>query len=503
MSEKMVKQSGQYKVSPVGSFIGNLVIEISRRVIRNGERLSYLLDEVKNRFKISPEDMYTLVSELEQLGISILPNEWLYFTPVEQRKAVLQGLIKTAKVHGSRYEDVLAFEEQIKADIQEVKKWIKENGEHCQKFNPQTFYDKMDKLAKLENKLKDVEVAKKLTASTALYNKDYKAGNSPMLLMAFAEYNDGISAILKTADSDIASAPVNELEEKSTVESATEVEPEAQKISLSQAFENLKKDEALKPFFAQFQGTSMSEFDTKEVIESNINGLLETIDNMAPSKELSEGGINDDEELNSAYKAIQNFIEARKAEGIELNTRINDYIDNSIQPDENAPVIGEDGMGIGDQVGQFSPDNTPGGVPPTTDAGIPKQMAYNGHVKTANVQDHIVNAVMFIDKINGLLNDIQTGNVIPKTVHANTAIASIQGSLSNLKHYVQEELPYNTDAEKRAAVVVLSNINKKLSSLIDTYTDTPSETELMKYVVTSDLLTTLKRAKVLLATIGA
>jgi hypothetical protein len=246
----------------------------------------------------------------------------------------------------------------------------------------------------------------------------------------------------------------------------------------------------------------MSEFGTKEVIESNINGLLETIDSMAPSKELSEGGMNDDEELNSAYMAINNFIEARKAEGIELNTRINEYLDKSIQPDENAPVIGEDGMGIGDQVGQFSPDNTPGGVPPIEPTGVAKQMAYNGVVKIASTQDHIVNAVMFIDKINGLLNDIQTGNVIPKTVHANTAIASIQSSLSHLKHYVQEELPYNTDAEKKAAVVVLSNINKKLSSLIDTYTDTPSETELMKYVVTSDLLATLKRAKVLLATIG-
>ena len=123
MQENKITKQGLSKVTPTGNFVANLAIEFARRVIRNQEKVVNLLAEAQERFpKMKPEDIYTLLGELQQLGIDCTPNEWLYFTPVEYRTAALQnsGLVKNAKIYGSRHEDILAAITEKKSDLKEI-----------------------------------------------------------------------------------------------------------------------------------------------------------------------------------------------------------------------------------------------------------------------------------------------------------------------------------------------------------------------------------------------
>lgn len=495
MQNKTVKVGVGVDVQPVGNFLSNLVFEAARRMVRNAERIDMLIEEFIKRFKLSPTDVYTLMSELQKLGFDVTPNEWLYFTPVENRVAFLQTFVKNAKVYGSRYEDIMVAIEDMNNEIIITKQWLKQN-EDARQLNPQSYIPYYQKLQVLENNKKKLEETKKLALASTVYDTNYKSGLAPMTLLNIA-VGDDVYAICKTAENAIAQSPISDISTQSTLDETKEVDSDdqTQAISLSKAYENLKQDDALKPFFNAFTNLQGSDFNTPEVIAENLNALLDYID------KAKSGKTADEEEVNDAFKAIKTFVDARQAEGIELKTRVGEYIDESITHElpEDADAINKE------QTGEFAPEATPGGIPPVAqDQGaMPKTVTMNSilPLKMAGDKD-VAKAMLFIDKIARLLDSVQQSTSIPKTAHVDVAIKSIQGSLVNIKNYMQENLPYNSPEEKRAALIVLSNINKKLSSLIDIYTEAKSEDEFMKYIAASDFMSVLKTTNTLLTTLG-
>ena len=491
------------RVVPVGSFISNLVVEVARRVIRNGERVANIIEELQERFKeLTPENIYTLLGELQQMGIDCTPNDWLFFTPVENRTAILSTMVKHAKMYGSRHEDLVQAEEDVKSAIREVKKWLADN-EQLKKLSPQEYMHKSDLLRRLERCKKELEESKKLIKATLLYNPNYKSGQAALTILNFA-VSDKVYAILKSGEDDIIQSPINELQQSSAVEAAVaDDDIQTQTISLKKAFDNLKEDAALKPFYAKFRELQQSDFDSPNVVEKNIDALLDTINDMSSLKTVT------DQEKNDAFKAIKNFVEARKKEGIELQTKVDEFVDDSIQPSEGF-TLDEDGGSAGatpgkEQMGDFSPENTPGNIPPSTDAIPSKQFNSSLLLKTAAASQNeteIATALKFLERISRILGDVQKSASIPKTAHVDRAIDALQGNLADIKQYIQSSWSYNSEAEKKAAIIVLSNINKKLSSLVDLYTSLDGEQELTKYIVSSDFVRTMRTAKILLTTIG-
>lgn len=500
MSDKQIKTAAD--VIPRGDLISSLLMEAARRITRNGEKIQYLMEEFIPRFKLDPQQVYGLLSELQRMGFDPTPNEWLFFTPVENRTAMLSTIVKNAKMYGSRHEDMMEALKDVAISIREVKKWLADNA-NLQKLSPQSYMAKREELMRLERCKKDLEVSKKLTASTLVYDPNYKSGQAALTIMNFA-VGDKVYAILKAGNDDIVQSPVSDLQEETPVAGAMKDDDiKTQTISLKKSFDNLKEDAALKPFYDKFSEMQQSDFDSPQVVEKNIDALLNTIDDMAQLKTVT------DQEKNDAYKAVKNFVEAREQEGIKLNTKVNEYVDDSIQPSEGFTIDEAAGTG-GDVVdkeqgGDFSPENTPGNIPPATENVATKMMSSGLGVKTAAATEsemEIATALKFVEKISRMLGEVQKSASIPKTAHVDSAIGVLQSSLSDIKNYISSEWPHNSPAEKKAAIIILSNINKKLSSLVDLYTGSDGEQELMKYVVSSDFIRILRTAKIMLTTIG-
>src|SRR5271157_975476 len=399
MSEKQIKKEATTRVVPIGDFISNIVVEFVKRIIRNGERLQYLMEEFNERFpKATTEEKYSLLSALQQMGIDCTPNDWIFFTPVEYRKSYLNSLVKNAKMYGSRHEDIMQAEEDVDMVIRETKKWLSDNEETRQR-SPQQWTAKRQLLERLEICKKEMAVAKKIINSSLVYDVNYKGGNKALSIMNFA-VSDHVYAILKSGESDIVQSPVADLSPNSAVSDAVKDDDmQTQTISLKKSFDNLKDDVALKPFYAKFKEMQHSDFDSPEVVEKNINALIETIDQMSELKTVT------DQEKNDAYKAIKNFIDARKEEGIELKTEIDQYVDNSIQAGEAFPLDKENAGGGNDltpkeQQGDFSPENTPGNVPPNTEPFTAKTFESMFDIKTAAAtknETEVATALKFIE----------------------------------------------------------------------------------------------------------
>jgi hypothetical protein len=217
----------------------------------------------------------------------------------------------------------------------------------------------------------------------------------------------------------------------------------------------------------------------------------------------------DSKAIDMAYEELDEFIKQTGAKGVQLNTKIAEFKapKDEFSEEQKVNIGGQESMSDSPnpEISQsgFVPEGGPvGGLPPSgegkftpvsTDSKVP--VVTGSDTETAN-------ALMFIDKIAKLLTDVKSSVKIPKTAHVDQALDSLQGTLREIKNYVEMELPHNSVTEKKAARTVLSNIMKRLSALFDIYSDVKGDEELMKYIASSNILKTLKIAKTLLITIG-
>jgi len=494
MQNRIVRQGIGSDVFPSGTFIANLALELARRMIRNGERIPLLIEEVKERFKdIKDSDIYALLSELQKLGFDVTPNEWLYLTPVEYRAAALKKLniLKNAKIYGSRYEDILAAIKETKEELKQCIAWLEEN-EDAKRLNPQTYYSHYDYKINLEKKYDDLQKALHLSKAAKLYDRTYMGGTSPLYPINLV-IDDKVSFILFDNKKQLIKSAAEDLQTKSTLE---DYEEEVS-IPLVRAFEKLGDMEALKPFWADFRNNYGEIYDDPERISEAINDLLEYIDRVKEEKDLSP------KQINEAYKIIEDFVEQQEKKGIKLNTNVKQYVDFGMETTEDdEPIEGSTESEIPEHgIGESSTSEV-GGNPPKTEGQLAVTTSDKSKIVIGSFDKEIAKSLQYIDKINSILSSVRVSSNIPKTIHVDKAIDSLQSSLKDIKNYIERELPYNSEIERKAARTVLSNIMKKLSVLVDLYTDNSGSDELMKYIVSSDFLKTIKSAKILLVTIG-
>jgi len=503
MQEKIIKQGIGSDVFPSGTFIANLAIELARRMIRNGERISHLIDEVKERYKnITDQDIYALLSELQKLGFDVTPNEWLYLTPVEYRAAMLKNLniVKNAKIYGSRYEDIITAIKETKEELKVCNEWLEENSD-ARRLNPQTYYSYYEMRENLEKKLEDLQKALQLSKAAKVYDRTYAGGVVPLRPLNLV-IDDKVSFISFDDKNQLIKSAAEDLQDKSSVEEAKQ--QEKVDIPLVRAFEKLGDMEALKPFWWDFKKNFGEIYDDPDRIAEAIDELLDYIDRTKSEKDMSP------EEVNEAYEVINDFIEQQAKKGIKLETKINEYLDTSIDTSdededeepinarESGSAAEESPINIGESIGSDI-----GGNAPKSEGQLAVTTSNKNSIVIGSYLDKdVAKSLQYINKINEILSNVRASTSIPKTAHVDKAIDNLQGSLKDIKNYIETELPFNSDVERKAARTVLSNIMKKLSVLIDLYTDEKGSDELMKYIASSDFLKTIKSAKILLTTIG-
>jgi len=516
---KEVKTAATSKVVPAGGFVNSLVLEFVRRMIRNGERIANLMDEVKERFpNAGPEDCYALLSELQQLGFDCTPSDWLFATPVEYRAAALKNLsmFKSAAIHGSRYEDISELIKAKEAGVKECQAWLKEN-EKLQKTSPQTYFAKRDQTAVLEDEIAQLKELLKVSKASVVYDRTHLGGVSPLTPLNVIVSN-GVHLLVKTAAGDLAISNPEDISGESAMTEAKELSPtEVTGLQLDELYvQELSDNKALEPFYGKYMETQ-SPHDTLDTMTNLINGFVDFIER---EKETKDPEQMTPEQVNQAYEALAGFVHSANTKlaerygenGPKLTTKVDSHYKEELanKPDEQKVDIGESKGDINVPPGAGTPIDESdimgganiGNKPPSAD-DIGVSAASRAAVKTSETKDTEIAAVMqYLDKIARLLTDVKASSTIPKTAHVDAAIENLQGSITDIRHFVQESLPYQTSTERLAARTVLSNIMKKLASLIDIYSGKSGQQEVIKYLMASDFLKVVKTAKILLTTLG-
>jgi len=504
---KVIKQGIGRQVTPAGDFVNHIVIELARRIIRGGEKVVHLMEEVKERFPdVTPKELYTIMGELQQLGFDVTINEFLYFTPVENRVAALKesGIFKSAKIYGSRYEDILEALKEAKSHLKDIQAWIKDHAD-CKRLSPQEYYSKSDMVPTIEQEIDQLNESLKLSKASVLYDKTYGGGVKPLMPLGIS-VEDNVYFICRTADNMITKSVTADLMVKSAFdEMVGEMEQEPE-LPLHAAFDKLGSKESLKPFWSDWKVKFGDVYDSPERIAKAIDDLLAFIQNQAQLKQM------DEKEIDLAYEELDQFIKQVAAKGVNLQTRIAEYKapkgefggDDKVQlggpeskSDTPDPEIQPTATG-------FMPSAGPvGGMPPAGEGNFTPVTTTNQSAMKTAADTQTAGAIMFLDKIAKLLSEVKASVTIPKTAHVDAAIDSLQGTLREIKNYVETELPHNNETERKAAHTVLSNIMKRLAALVDIYSSQKGDVELMKYLVSSNILKTLKTSKILLTTLGA
>jgi hypothetical protein len=251
-------------------------------MIRGSERITLLLDEVKERFpSITQEQLYGIMSELQIMGFDVTPNDWLYYTPVEYRAAAIKnlGILKNAKIHGSRYEDIMEALKEAKAQLKDIEGWLKEH-DACKRLSPSEYYAKYDQVHVVENEIEQLNQALKLSKASVLYDQTYGAGMKPLLPLGIA-IDGNVSFICRTADNMLVTSPASDLMVKSALDSMNadmQAEPD---LPLHAAFEKLAEKESLQPFWSDWKSQFGEIYDAPESISEAINDFLSFIQKSA------------------------------------------------------------------------------------------------------------------------------------------------------------------------------------------------------------------------------
>ena len=314
------KAAANSKVIPAGDFVSNIAVELAKRMIRGSERITLLLDEVKERFPdTTSEQIYAIMSELQMMGFDVTPNDWLYYTPVEYRASALKslGLFRNAKVHGSRYEDIMEALKEAKAQLKDVQDWLKDN-DSCKRLSPSEYYSKYDQVHVVENEIEQLNQALKLSKASVLYDQTYGAGMKPLLPLGIA-IEGNVSFICRTADNILVTSPASDLMIKSaldTMNADMDAEPD---LPLHAAFEKLAEKESLQPFWSDWKSQFGEIYDSPESISEAINDFLGYIQKSAPLKQM------DSKAIDMAYEELDEFIKQTTAKGVQLETKINEF----------------------------------------------------------------------------------------------------------------------------------------------------------------------------------
>lgn len=432
------------KVTPTGDFISNIILEFARRIIRNGERIAFLMEELDERFgKQDAKTYYTILGELQQLGIDVSPNEWIFYTPIEYRAELLSKyLIRTGKTYGSRSEDI----DECIAHCLEAQKnnnaWLKEN-EAARRLSPQTYYQH-DTLAKgLTHKLETLKKLKNISASAVLYSKS-DVLNTPLTLLGINVGDTNVWGILRTASGDIVKENADNLSVDSNKKELMQPD-ETEDDMLFSEFKSLAlSGDPLKSLFNMFDEAEQAYPKSKEMMASYLEDFGKYID------ENREGFTFSPEEITDALNQITAFAADHK-----LTTGLDKYKDSTIEVAARAN----------------------------------------------NLDVKLADTITFFDHITDLINTLRTAGDIPKTGDSDKALNELSASLGEVKFYVKEQLQNESPAQKEAAYVVLRNIANNLQDIETSYRGMGAQ-EYLPYIVSSLIKSVVKKGKTMLNTLG-
>lgn len=478
-------------VTPVGDFIANLVLELARRIVRNGEKINYLMEEVKERFPdITEQQTYTLLAELQKLGFDVSPNEWLFYTPIENRAEVLNKyIVKRGVSYSSRLEDINECIKYKKEKLKEIKSWLSENKD-AERLSPQTFYRYKEMEKYYEDRLKELQnMIKLIKSSSVVY---VRGSNVPYTFIGINE--DGkIYGVLQNASGMIIKAEVDEISTKSDKEEFLDIDEKSNEtgLSLIKEFEQLvKSGDPLKTFMNTFSRNTKP--STRKGFEEYIEDFLQHIDN--EEEGYIESKTFTPDQINDAFKKIKEFVKQKK-----LNVDVDIYIDKSLDyKKEETEKIGPDKVeGMGSSTPESLPskeESLPAANAPAIEEGVPKAAASKLDIKIAD-------SLSFLNRIENMINEIKTANTFNRTAELDASLSDLSEKIKDIKFYIKEELKYAPAQEKEAAYVVLAHIVYDLNKIKKQYEGLNTEPT-VAYIASMMLTNRIKKAKQLLNTIN-
>lgn len=419
-------------VIPLENLLTNLAIEFAKRMHRNGESLASLMDEAKKRFpKLTLEDQYNILCQLETLGFEIDPEFWLLFSTNNKKAEVLQKIIKKGKSYGSRYEDFEILLQNNKEYLKKIEDWLKEN-EQASKFNP-TIYQHYKSLKEtIQQKIKDLEKLRELSKKARLYLEDFDGAYN--IIGINEDENQKVYGILYNGIQ-VIKAAVDEIktDEDEMMEKELDKKFKEPDISLYRKVEQfLRSGDPLKTFFNSFnEGYEPS---TKEGVEDFLRDFLYHINNEREMYESSNTFTP--KQINDALKKLRDFV---KIEG--LNVDVDPFIDKSLDGSEEEKL----------DISKLDKNE-------------------NKEVKTSSdkLDKKIADALSFLNKIEDILNSFQKDEKLEnKEIY--DLIEDLQKKIKDIKFNLKESLSIEGDIEKEAAYVVLAHIVKDLQRFKEEY----------------------------------
>lgn len=426
----MLKKAEGMQVTLSGDAINGMADIIGRRMVTQGERSCYLIDEATSEFKLNDLDVYLLKAELTNRGFQIEINEEIWGKPIERRTS-LGGITKIAKVYGSRFEDVAMAVANIKQDIKELKSWIKEN--ECERYkNPQTYYTKAGMLESSEVRLKDLEGALKIVKSPESYVTRLDMEN-PVTVLGF-EQLDTLYAIVKTADGKTAPVMPNEI--TNTNEMAKDEEEDIApntEVGYGTGLNPVEKTEAV-PGLGEAKAEkklTSDAFEAKDPIQSAIKMVEETGNQL----------------LIDAFKAVDT-VESPTAlfEAAIENLKKADTEDNSKREDLISQV-----KDVANKLGfTLNASQLPGRF---------KYADFRFPEKT------IASSLMTFERMSTTIKSLIGHNVLKGNVKLADSLRNLDTVVNRASEYVKGKLKYSDPIEKEAAAILLKKIANSLDGI--------------------------------------
>jgi len=477
----MKKEAAGQGGTSTSSSISALIEEAVKRLIKGQESFEMIMEDWSNRFpKMTDREKYEVMGGLTNLGFDITPSEWIFYTPPEYRTAMISSqFLKRGKTYGSRYEDVQEAIKKLKEDIKECDQWLKENPD-ASRMNPQTFRDKSSKHSAMVSRLEELNEVLKVTKSASVYSKNDPLGRAMTILGV--NVHDAITVVATDKDNNLIFLAADELSDTSLKSEILDEDSE-EPLDLNRSFEMLvKSGDPLQTFFATYDVVNGDVPIEKENLETYIKDFLTHIE--------SEKNLYDfkPEEVNDAFKKLADFVEEKG-----LNVDVSQYIDSSIVAPEGEEVAPDEDLG--EEVGDMEPTREPEESMQTESINPPvREAATKAEIKIADT-------VRYMNNIQDILKRLKTAVDLPKTAAADQAIDSLSESIDEVQFYIKEELPNEPNVNKEAAYVFLRNITNKLKDVEAAYKSIDKGSE-MPYIVAKSLVNDIKKAKLMLNSLG-
>lgn len=464
--EKLAKQPGMVS----NGRVSQLLEEAARRLIKGQECFSAVMDDfVKRMPDLQDCEISSLMAELTEQGFDITPNEWIFYTPVEYRAAMISTqFLRHGKAVGSREEDIKGLIKKLKDDLKTYQEWFKEYP-NAATMHPQRYRDMTSKSTATEQQLKELEaVLKHVKSGSVLYSKA-DASNTPFRLIGI-HIDEALNVVAHGANGLVVKMAVDELTDKPNSQDTLGEDNDAD-IPLRVSFEALvKAGDPLDTFYKTFLLQHGDAPEEKENLGKFISSFVAHIDTEKDMYEFSP------EEINDAMNKLSEF---SKANGIAADAE--QYI--------NPTIMAEEKSGPGDLPSNEEANDPT--VPPADDGAAMRSAATKHEIKIADT-------VQCFDRVQNIISRIRNSVNLPRTAGADEALEDLTASLDSIRFFVREELVDETSTVKEAAYIVFRNLANELESVEKIYNNMGDDT-VMGDVVLAALKKIVKSAKTMTA----